>query len=612
MALSISRKNVLIAAIAIAFLAVTARLFYVQIIEDKYRINAENNALKYKINYPARGRILDRNGEIIVDNKIIYDLEVVPIDVQPFDTLEFCKIFDLDPEFVKERFDYYKRYRSRIGFGSVTFLKQVPGEMYDKFAEKSYMFPGFDAVVRTAREYPVNSGGNLLGYISEVDQNFLDSHEGYAMGDFAGKTGMEMAFEDRLKGEKGYEIFLRDAHNRIQEHYEDGIYDKEAVGGSDVMTTIDLHLQAYGQQLMQNKVGSVVAIEPATGEILAMVSSPGIDVSQLAEINKYYSDLINDPYKPMFNRAVQSAQPPGSVFKVVNGLIGLQEGVLTPDTKYACHAGYTFGGIRLGCHNHVSPIDMYQSLMMSCNAYYCYVLRNILDNPKYGSVGEAFDKWREYVTSFGFGTKLGTDIPYELAGNVPTREYYDRLHGKDRWKSLSVISLSIGQGELGCTPLHLANMCATVANRGYYITPHYVKYPPGEEVDSTYTTRHYTMVDPKYFPEVVKGMELAVQGGPGATARSVAIPGIIMCGKTGTAQNPHGSDHSVFMCFAPKDDPKIAVVAYVENAGFGATWAAPIASLLVEKYLNGEISSERKYLEQRMFDANLLSRVKTK
>ena len=615
MALSVSRKNILLAAIAIAFLAVIGRLFYVQIIEDKYRINAENNALKYKVNYPARGRILDRNGEIIVDNKIIYDLEVTPIDVQPFDTLAFCEIFNLDEEFVKERFDYYRRYRSRIGFGSVSFLKQIPGEMYDKFAEKSYMFPGFDAVIRTARDYPVNSGGNLLGYISEVDQNFLKTHEDYVMGDFAGKTGMEMAFEDRLRGEKGYEIFLRDAHNRIQEHYEDGAYDKEAVGGSDVMTTIDLHLQAYGQQLMQNKVGSVVAIEPSTGEILAMVSSPGIDVSQLAEINKYYSELINDPYKPMFNRAVQSAQPPGSVFKVVNGLIGLQEGVLTPDTKYPCHAGYQVGKIKLGCHNHVSPIDMYQSLMMSCNAYYCYVFRNIIDNPKYGSVGEAFDKWREYVTSFGFGTKLGSDIPYELAGNVPTRATYDKLHGKDRWKSLSIISLSIGQGELGCTPLHLANMCATVANRGYYYIPHYVKYKPGEAVDSTYvtyTTRHYTMVDTTYFPEVVKGMEMAVQGGPGATARSVAIPGIIMCGKTGTAQNPHGSDHSVFMCFAPKDDPKIAVVAYVENAGFGATWAAPIASLLVEKYLNGEISPERKYLEQRMFDANLLYKVKTK
>ena len=249
MALSVSRKNIIIAAMAIAFIAVIGRLFYVQIIEDKYRINAENNALKYKINYPARGRILDRNGEILVDNKIIYDIEVVPYDVKPFDTLAFCQIFNLEEEFVKERFEYYRKYRSRIGFGSVTFLKQVPGEMYDKFAEKSYMFPGFDAVIRTAREYPVNSGGNLLGYTSEVDQNFLDSHEGYSMGDFAGKTGMEMAFEDRLKGEKGYEIFLLDAHNRIQEHYENGEYDKEAIGGSDVMTTIDLHLQAYADMV---------------------------------------------------------------------------------------------------------------------------------------------------------------------------------------------------------------------------------------------------------------------------------------------------------------------------------------------------------------------------
>ena len=371
-----------------------------------------------------------------------------------------------------------------------------------------------------------------------------------------------------------------------------------------------MNLQAYGQHLMENKVGSVVAIEPATGEILAMVSSPGIDVSQLAEINKYYSTLITDPYKPMFNRAVQSAQPPGSVFKIVNGLIGLQEGVLTPETKYPCHSGYSVGNITVGCHSHTSPIDMYQSLMMSCNAYYCYVFRDIIDNPKYESVSDAFDAWREYVMSFGFGTKLGTDIPYELAGNVPSRATYDKLHGENRWKSLSIISLAIGQGELGCTPLHLANLCATVANRGYYITPHYVKYNADGVIDSAYTIKHYTKVDPKYFPDVVEGMRRAVHGGPGGTARSVEIPGIEMCAKTGTAQNPHGDDHSVFICFAPKDNPKIAIAAYVENGGFGATWAAPIASLMVEKYLKGEISPDRQYMEQNMIESNLLNKVR--
>lgn len=609
MALFVSKKNILLISVTIAFLTIMVRLFNVQIIEDKYRINAENNALKYKINYPARGRILDRNGGILVDNKLIYDIEVVPVDVKPFDTLALCKLFQIDESFVKERFEQYSRNRS-LRYNSVSFLKQVSSEMYNNFAEKSYLFPGFDAVVRTARSYPINSGGNLLGYISEVDQDFLDNNEGYSMGDFAGKTGMEMAFEDRLKGEKGYDIYLRDVNNRILEPYEDGMYDKEAVEGIDVVSTIDMNLQAYGQHLMENKVGSVVAIEPATGEILAMVSSPGIDVSQLAEINKYYSTLITDPYKPMFNRAVQSAQPPGSVFKIVNGLIGLQEGVLTPETKYPCHSGYSVGNITVGCHSHTSPIDMYQSLMMSCNAYYCYVFRNIIDNPKYESVSDAFDAWREYVVSFGFGTKLGTDIPYELAGNVPSRATYDKLHGENRWKSLSIISLAIGQGELGCTPLHLANLCATVANRGYYITPHYVKYNADGVIDSAYTIKHYTKVDPKYFPDVVEGMRRAVHGGPGGTARSVEIPGIEMCAKTGTAQNPHGDDHSVFICFAPKDNPKIAIAAYVENGGFGATWAAPIASLMIEKYLKGEISPDRKSMEQNMVEANLLNKVR--
>ena len=609
MALFVSKKNILLISVTIAFLTIMVRLFNVQIIEDKYRINAENNALKYKINYPARGRILDRNGGILVDNKLIYDIEVVPVDVKPFDTLALCKLFQIDESFVKERFEQYSRNRS-LRYNSVSFLKQVSSEMYNNFAEKSYLFPGFDAVVRTARSYPINSGGNLLGYISEVDQDFLDNNEGYSMGDFAGKTGMEMAFEDRLKGEKGYDIYLRDVNNRILEPYEDGMYDKEAVEGIDVVSTIDMNLQAYGQHLMENKVGSVVAIEPATGEILAMVSSPGIDVSQLAEINKYYSTLITDPYKPMFNRAVQSAQPPGSVFKIVNGLIGLQEGVLTPETKYPCHSGYSVGNITVGCHSHTSPIDMYQSLMMSCNAYYCYVFRNIIDNPKYESVSDAFDAWREYVMSFGFGTKLGTDIPYELAGNVPSRATYDKLHGENRWKSLSIISLAIGQGELGCTPLHLANLCATVANRGYYITPHYVKYNADGVIDSAYTIKHYTKVDPKYFPDVVEGMRRAVHGGPGGTARSVEIPGIEMCAKTGTAQNPHGDDHSVFICFAPKDNPKIAIAAYVENGGFGATWAAPIASLMIEKYLKGEISPDRKSMEQNMVEANLLNKVR--
>ncbi len=605
------RKGVVTAGIILLFGVIAFRLFQVQILDKEYRVTAENNALKYETIYPARGRILDRNGEVLVDNKISYDIMVTPFDVKPFDTLAFCSIFDLDTAFVKEKFREYRLYRRKIGYQTLVFKRQVTGEQYNMFIEKSFLFPGFSGVPRTSRTYPFEAGGNLLGYISEVDANYIKEHPDYKSGDYVGKTGMEEAYEELLRGEKGYSIYLRDAHNRIKERYMDGEYDKTATPGVDVTTTIDGYLQAYGEKLMKNKVGSLVAIEPATGEILTMVSSPGIEVSQLADISRHYAEIVNDPYKPMYNRAVMSPQPPGSVFKLVNGLIGLQEGVLTPNTLYGCNHGYVVGNLRVGCHGHPSPINLYQSIMMSCNAYYCYVFRSIIDNPAYGSVRNGFEKWKEYTASFGFGQKLGTDIPGEKAGTMPTAERYDRIHGKDRWKSLSIISLSIGQGEIGCTPLHLANLAATIANRGWFCTPHLQKDMPDCPVDERFKERRYTMVDTTYFADIVQGMEMAINyTGGGATATIARIPGIVACGKTGTAQNPHGDDHSVFITFAPKDDPKIAVVAYVENGGFGATWAAPIASLLVEKYLCGEISPERKALEQRVFDGNLLHKVK--
>ncbi|MCF0167127.1 MAG: penicillin-binding protein 2, partial [Bacteroidales bacterium] len=575
-----SRKSVLIISILVVFAAIAVKLFQVQIINKEYLVTAENNALKYETRYPARGRILDRYGKTMVENKIIYDVMVTPVEVTAFDTLALCKIFDLDPDYVKQRFEYFRQYRTRIGYGSMPFVKQVSSEQYNVFIEQSFRFPGFSTIVRSSRTYPQNAGGNLLGYVSEVDQKYLDSHPDYKMGDYAGRSGMEQAYEDRLSGQKGYTIYLRDAHNRIKEPYDNGNHDIEPVAGNDITTTIDIELQAFGEALMRNKVGSLVAIEPKTGEVLTLISSPSLDASQLSEINKHYSEVINNPYRPMYNRAVQSAQPPGSVFKLVNGLIGLQEGVLKPETRYPCHSGYIIGKFRLGCHAHPSPIDLRQSVMMSCNAYYCYVIRSILDNPKYGGNIEAsFNKWREYVNSFGFGLKLGSDIPAELGGNVPETKVYDKIHGKGRWNSLSVISLSIGQGELGCTPLHLANLAATIANRGYYYIPHIIRDDPDYPLDEKYRERHYTMVDTTFFPIIIDGMYMAVHAEAGGTARIAKVPGLEICGKTGTAQNPHGDDHSVFICFAPKDDPKIAVAAYVENGGFGATWAAPIASL---------------------------------
>jgi penicillin-binding protein 2 len=609
MSISRQRKNLLLLSIIIVFTLIVVRLFYIQIISKYYRINAENNALKYETIYPARGLILDRNGVTLVSNKITYDIMVTPVEVTPFDTLEFCSIFGIDTSFVNSKFREYRKYRTRVGFQTLPFIKQVSGEHYNIFIEKQYKFPGFSGTPRTIRTYPSNAGANLYGYISEVDADYIKKNPEYKQGDYAGRTGMEMAYEEQLRGEKGYNIYLRDAHNRIKERYEEGEYDKTAVAGKDVTSTIDAVLQAYGEELMQNKVGSLVAIEPSTGEILTMVSSPGLEISKLAEISKYYQEIVTDPYKPMYNRAVMSPQPPGSVFKLVNGLIGLQEGVITPSSTYSCYGAYTVGNLRVGCHGHPSPLDFRRSIMMSCNTYYCYVFRAILDNPKYKNIRESFTIWKEYAESFGFGMRLQTDIPSEQAGTMPTAEWYDRLHGKNRWRSLSIISLAIGQGEIGSTPLHLANLAAIIANRGWFYTPHLQKDMPDNPIDPRFKELHYTMVDTTWFKYVVDGMYLAVNGGPGATGRLANVPGLNVCGKTGTAQNPHGNDHSIFICFAPKENPRIAVAAYIENAGFGSSWAAPISSLLVEKYLNGEISPGRKWLETNMINGYLLDRV---
>lgn len=557
----------------------------------------------YSVIYPPRGVIYDRNGQILVGNSVCYDIQVTPRDVEQLDTVALASALDTSVEFIREKMQYYHKYRSRIGYQAQTLLKQVPMETYVKFAEQEYMFPGFKAQVRSIREYPFNAGGNLLGYISEVDPAYIEKHPEYKSGDYVGKTGLEAAMEEQLRGEKGYHIYLRDSKNRVQSPYAGGEEDKPAVPGKDIVSTIDAHLQQYGQELMAGKVGSVVAIEPSTGEILAMVSSPGIDVNVLSDIGKHYSEISRNPRKPMFNRTVMASYPPGSVFKLVNGLIGLQEGVLEPSYAYPCNGGYYYSGNhKLGCHAHSSPLRLLDAIATSCNGYFCFVLRNILENKKYSSTAEALDAWREYVMSFGFGHKLGSDFPSELGGNIPTSSYYNRIYGKGRWRFQTIVSLSIGQGEIGATPLQIANLAAIMANRGFYYIPHIVKDSDGVEIDPKYKEKNYTKVDTKYFETAVEGMYMAVNGGgsAGATARSAEIPGIEVCGKTGTAQNPHGKDNSVFICFAPKDNPKIAVAAYVENAGFGATWALPVASLMLEKYLTGEISQGRKAMEERM------------
>ena len=607
-----NRSRVLLIGLIVVAAILLGKLFYIQIIDDKYKINASNNSMVYDIIYPTRGIIYDRNGKIIVSNKVTYDILVTPREVTPFDTLLLASVLETSPEFIRDKMAEYSRNKKKIGYQSMVMLKQIKPETYMKFAEIQYNFPGFRGQVRSIRDYPVNAGGNLLGYVSEVDQKYIEAHPGeYRPGDYAGKTGIEAAREKDLRGEKGYHIYLRNSRNQIERQYKDGEMDKEAVPGHDIVTTIDADLQQYGQELMRNKVGSLVAIEPKTGEILSLVSSPGVDVNMLADISQHYNEIIKDPHKPMFNRAVQAPYPPGSVFKLVNGLIGLQEGTLNMDMAYPCYQGYHFGSHKLGCHNHWSPLRLEEAIMMSCNGFFCYVLRNILENKKYKNIDEALDKWNEYVQSFGFGHKLGSDFPSELGGTLPTSKLYNKRYGKGGWKFTTIISISIGQGEVGVTPLQIANLAAIMANRGWYKIPHIVKASEGVGIDPKYNERQYTMVDTTNFKKVINGMWRAVNNGPGTgcTAWVAEVKGLDICGKTGTAQNPRGADNSVFICFAPKDDPKIAVAAYVENAGFGATWAAPIASLLIEKYLNGEIS--RPDLENRVMQGDLMSRVKT-
>ena len=595
-----NRTKVLGIVLGVVVAILVGRLFQIQILDGSYKRDSSNNSMIYETIYPPRGIIYDRDGRVLVGNKVCYDILVTPREVTAFDTLALADALGVTPEFVRERMSYYRERRRSIGYQTLTFVKQLSVERYMRFAETAYAFPGFRGQVRSIREYPFDAGGNLLGYMGEVNAAEIKAEpEAYKAGDYIGKTGLEAIREKELRGRKGYHIFLRDSRNRRQDAYADGEFDQPAEPGNDIVTTIDAPLQQYGQRLMAGKKGSLIAIEPATGEILAMVSSPGISVDELANIGQHYGRLVMDPNRPMFNRTVQASYPPGSVFKLVNGLIGMQEGVLEPWYKYPCTKGYAYSSRhKLGCHAHRSPLDLTEAVMMSCNAYFCYVFKNLLEK---GPTAECFDRWRDYVLSFGFGAPLGSDFPSELGGNIPTSKYYDRVYGAKHWRFSNVVSLSIGQGEIGATPLQIANLAAIMANRGWYRVPHIVRSD-----EERFTEKHYTLVDTTHFEKVIPGMWQAVNApwGAGGTAAAAAVPGLDICGKTGTAQNPHGADNSVFICFAPKDDPKIAVVGYVEGGGWGGSTSCPIASLLVEKYLTGEIS--RPQLEERMLNLRFI------
>lgn len=590
--------------IAVALILLT-RIFYIQVISDKYLLSANNNVLRKVLIYPARGIILDRYEKILVQNEPVYDLMVIPKEVKPFDTTTFCKLVGIDLEGFHKRFKKAKNYSP---YKASVFEKQLSATTYATFQERLYEFKGFFVQNRTVRRYPDSTAAQFLGYIGEVSEKAIENSNGfYRQGDYFGISGVEKSYEELLRGQRGVQNLMVDALNRPKGHFADGKYDTLAVSGERLISSLDKELQKLGEQLMNNKIGSVVAIEPSTGEILSFISSPGYDPNLMVgrERGNNYMKLLNQPSKPMFIRPIQAEYPPGSIFKVINALVAQQFGQINPQTTYYCPGGYRYGrsGFMACTHVHGS-VNLISSIEESCNTYYGYTYNLMIDKAGMRPVN-AFKKWRNAVSRFGVGDRLNIDLPNEKKGLLPSADLYTKRWGSDKWGSGFNISLSIGQGELGITPLQMANVMAIVANRGFYFKPHLIQ-AIGEKkvIKAEYTKRNDAGIDPKYFEVVIQGMSQVVNS-PSGTAIYSKINGIEMCGKTGTVQNPHGEDHSVFVAFAPRNNPKIAIAVIVENAGFGSTWSAPIASLMVEKYLTRSISRPKAYID-RLLDANLL------
>lgn len=603
------RKYVVGGFIIIIAVIYIIQLFNVQVLDSRYKDDADTNAFLRKAVYPSRGVIYDRNGNVVVFNRPAYDVMIIPRDVQPFDTLDFCRTLDITPEQLRQRFHDMRDKRLNPGYSTYspqTLLTHLTAEDYGKLQEKLYRFPGFFIQKRILREYNYDCASNVLGNIREVSPSDIEKDPYYSRGDYTGDLGVEKSYEKYLRGEKGEEILIRDAHGQIQGKYKNGAQDRKAVSGKNIKLSLDIELQQYAESLMCNKIGAVVAIEPETGEILALVTSPSYSPSLLVgrKRGENYRLLQNDPQKPLLDRSIQGAYPPGSTFKPGQGLILLQEGIINLNTAFPCSRGYINGGLRVGCHPHAAPIALKPALRTSCNAFFCWGFKSMIDRrSKYGSPDKAFEVWKNYLVELGYGYRLGIDLPGESRGFIPNSGTYDKVYGKDRWSANSIISVSIGQGEITATPLQIANIGATIANRGWFITPHVVKEIEDTVIDRKYLEHHTPGIERRHFEAVAEGMRMAVEGG---TCRKANLPDIEVCGKTGTAQNPHGLDHSVFLGFAPYHNPKIAVCVFVENAGYGATYGVPIGSLVIEKYLKGQIAEDRKYLEERMLNANTI------
>lgn len=600
------RKYIIGGFITLIVMIYVVRLFGLQIGDVKYKESAESNAFLRRVIYPARGLVYDRNDRLVVFNKPAYDVMLIPKDVGEFDTTMLCSALGISPEQLREKWRDMKDTRKNPGYSSYSpqkLISHLSQEDYGKLQEKLYLLPGFFIQKRTVREYAYNCGANILGNIREVSTSDMERDSYYRRGDYTGDLGIEKSYEVALRGRKGVEILMKDAYGRIKGKYENGIHDQAPVSGKNLKLSIDMELQAYGESLMRGKIGAIVAIEPETGEILALVTSPNYDPALLVgrERGKNYEMLRNDELKPLYDRTIQGAYPPGSTFKPTQGLIFLQEGIVNLSTMYPCHRGYV-NGLRVGCHSHGSPIALKPALQTSCNAYFCWGFKNMMD--KAGTkTTDQFEKWKNYMVEMGYGYPLGVDLPHERRGFIPNNEFYSKSFRGANWTANSVISISIGQGEVLATPLQIANLGATIANRGWFRTPHVVKEISDSTIDAKYAEKHAPHIKKEHYEAVAEGMRMAVTGG---TCRTANLPDIEVCGKTGTAQNPHGRDHSVFMGFAPYHNPKIAIAVYVENAGFGATFGVPIGSLMIEKYLKGEISSSRKHIEERMLNSNTI------
>ena len=612
----LEKRRFVIGGLFLAILLIyLVRLFLLQVVEEKYKVMANDNAFLTRTMYPARGQIFDRNGKLLVTNEPAYDLVVTMRSVKGLDTLDFCKTLSITREIFDQRMKEIKDRSKNPGYSSYTqqtFATQLSGQDYGALQTRLYKYAGFEIRPRTIRQYKVSIAPHILGNIREVNLKDMQKDSYYQRGDYTGDLGVEKSYESYLRGVKGKQILLRDAHGRIKGHFEDGKYDSSPVPGRDLTLSIDADLQAYAESLMVNKIGAVVAIQPSTGEILCMVSSPTFDPSLLVgrQRGKNYKALTANPYKPLFDRAVSASYPPGSTFKPTQGLIGLQDGAITPQTLLHCNGGFRMGNFRMGCHDGVAAWTIVPAIATSCNGYFGWCLVNILNNKKYKNIQESFTAWKDYMVSMGYGYKLGVDIPGETRGFIPNAAYYNKGFRTDKWKPINVISISIGQGEILATPLQIANLAATIANRGHYYVPHVIHAIQDTIVPDTFRIQQKTLIEPRWYDWIVEGMRAAAVSGTVRRTGNMDPEGIILCGKTGTAQNPHGTDHSVFMGFAPQENPEIAICCYVENGGFGATYGVPIGTLVIEKYLNGKISDRRKYLEESMLNSSTMANMK--